>query len=348
MKGLTILAAAILAVPLGAQEVERISGRSVAVYNLAGHVEVVRGSGSEVVVRIARGGSDASALRVETGAIRDRSTLRVIYPEDDIVYPGMGRGSSTSLSVRDDGTFSDGGGSSGDQVRIRGNGGGFEAWADLVIEVPAGTDFGVYLAAGEVEATGIEGELLIDTGSGQVTASDVSGSLDIDTGSGRVIVRGVEGNLRVDTGSGGVEASDVVARTIEIDTGSGGVTGSSLEADVLIVDTGSGSIELKRVASSDVQLDTGSGSIDVELTTDVDRLDADTGSGSVTVRAPEDLGASVEIETGSGSIDLDFPVEVRSVRRDYLRGTIGDGRGQIQIDTGSGSIRLIRSNLPRR
>jgi lia operon protein LiaG len=93
-----------------------------------------------------------------------------------------------------------------------------------------------------------------------------------------------------------------------------------------------------------VVLDTGSGSVDLELLTDIDRLEVDTGSGSVTIRAPEDLGASVEIETGSGGIDLDFPLEVRSVRRDRVEGRIGDGRGRIEIDTGSGGVRLLRGS----
>jgi hypothetical protein len=50
----------------------------------------------------------------------------------------------------------------------------------------------------------------------------------------------------------------------------------------------------------------------------------------------------VEIDTGSGGIDLDFPLEVRSVRRDRVQGRLGDGQGTILIDTGSGSIRIVR------
>lgn len=339
-----VVAAVLMAVPLSAQDVHRLSGRSVAVYNLAGQVEIVRGSGSDVVVRVDRAGSDARELRVEVGEIRGRTTLRVMYPHDEIVYSEMGRGSNTSLTVREDGTFSDGNTRSrGDRVRISGRGGGLEAWADLTIEVPAGRDLAVYLAAGEVTADGVSANVLIDTGSGSVSASAIDGSLDVDTGSGNITVRGVVGDLRVDTGSGRVDVSDVRGREIEIDTGSGGVKGYDLSADVVGVDTGSGSIELERVTAPVVSLDTGSGSIDIELMNDIDRLDADTGSGSVTVRAPAGLGATVEIETGSGGIDLDFPLEVRTVRRDHVRGTIGDGRGEINIDTGSGSIRLIRT-----
>jgi hypothetical protein len=344
MKRMIWVLAALVAAPVGAQEVERLSSRVAAVYNLAGHVEVVRGSGSEVVVRIDRGGADAAELRVEIGEIRGRETLRIVYPDDEIVYPEMGRGLNTSLSVRNDGTFSDRGrGGRSDRARIRGRGDGLEAWADLTIEVPAGGEIEVYLAAGEVSADGIDGDVSIDTGSGEVTALDIDGSLEVDTGSGNVNVRGVTGgDVIVDTGSGRVEISDVRGRDIDVDTGSGSVRGYGLEGDLVNVDTGSGSIELEAVSAVDVILETGSGSIEIELLTDVDRLDADTGSGSVTVHAPAGLGAEMEIETGSGGIDLDFPVEVRTVQRDHVVGTIGDGRGEINIDTGSGSVRLLQ------
>ena len=46
------------------QESFRLTGTEVAIYNLAGRVEVVRGPGEEVVVRVTRGGAGAArALR---------------------------------------------------------------------------------------------------------------------------------------------------------------------------------------------------------------------------------------------------------------------------------------------
>jgi len=347
MKKVTVLAAiAFTAAPLSAQDVERVRGAEVAVYNLAGRVEIVPGGGSDVVVRVQRGGADAAQLRIETSEIRGRQAMRIIYPSDEIVYPEMGRGSNTSTTVRADGTFSDGGngrGREGERTSVRGSGRGLEAWADLVIEVPAGQRVWVYLAAGEVNAHGVNAEVDIDTGSGAVTARDMAGRLSIDTGSGRVTVAGMEGDLTVDTGSGSVEATNVTGREIGLDTGSGRVTGRALRAARLVVDTGSGAIDLQGISAADVQIDTGSGSVDLQLLTDVDVLEIDTGAGAVTVRVPSDLGGSVEIDTGSGGIDLDIPVEVRSVRRDHMRGVIGDGRGEIVIDTGSGSVRLIRN-----
>ena len=338
-----ILAACVLAAPAASQEVQSLAGQDVAVYTLTGRVQVVRGSGADVVVRITRGGADASQLQVETGQIDGRSTLRVVFPDDEIVYPEMGRGSNTQMSVRADGTFGDGNGRSGSRVRIRGSGSGLEAWADLVVEVPAGRTFAAYLGVGEMEATGVSGDIRLETGSGSVTANDITGSLDVDTGSGGITVSRVSGNLHVDTGSGRVDVTDVAGEDVELDTGSGRVRVSGVETSRFVVDTGSGSVSLEAISAPTVLVDTGSGAVEIELLVDVGQLDIDTGSGSVTVRAPDDLGAMVEIDTGSGGIDLDFPLEVTSVRRDRVQGRLGDGQGTIRIDTGSGSIRILRS-----
>jgi hypothetical protein len=340
--GLATTAALVLASPTAAQETQQVAGTDVAIYNIAGRVEVRGGTGSAVVVRITRGGAGGGELEIQGGQIRGRSTLRVIYPDDEIVYPAIGRGSNSTFNVRADGTFGDGNGDNGDRVRVRGSGTGLEAWADLVIEVPSGITASIYLAVGQMDATGVNADLRLDTGSGDITAANITGSLDIDTGSGEVSARNVQGNLSVDTGSGSVRVIDAAGDIVELDTGSGGITGTGIEAENLSVDTGSGRVELLRVSAPSVVVDTGSGSVEIELLTDVDLLEVDTGSGSVTVRAPADLGATVEIDTGSGGIDLDFPLEVRSVRRDRVQGRLGDGAGTISIDTGSGSIRIVR------
>lgn len=350
MKNVKLMCAALglvsmqLWTPVSAQETHRLSGSDVAVYNLAGQVEVVPGSGSDVVVRVTRGGPDASRLEIQTGDIGGRATLRVVYPDDEIVYPAMGRGSSTSLRVRSDGTFGSGSsGDRGDDVRLRGSGSGLEAWADLVIEVPEGKDFAAHLAVGEVDVRGVRSDVAVSTGGGQVDVSDVTGDVLVDTGSGSVSVAGVRGDVTLDTGSGSVTIRNIDGDQVLVDTGSGGVRGGAIRAHSLDVETGSGSIELDEITSQDISLDTGSGSVDLVLGADVESLEVDTGSGSVTVRAPGDLGGELEIDTGSGGIETDFAVRMHTVRRDHVSGTLGDGRGRISIDTGSGKVRLLKN-----
>jgi hypothetical protein len=50
----------------------------------------------------------------------------------------------------------------------------------------------------------------------------------------------------------------------------------------------------------------------------------------------------VDIETGSGGIETDLPLEVTRWGNDRVSGRIGDGQGQIDIETGSGRVRITK------
>jgi len=338
------------------QPLERytIDDDAVAVYNLVGAVRVEPGEGG-VAIQLTRAGADGARLRVAQGEIDGRATLRVIYPEDRINRGSGSPGSSTTLRVREDGTFGDaddehehgrhhrGGWDEGRKVTIA-SGKGLDARADLVVRVPRGHRVAVYLAVGSVTVTNVEGDLTLDTHDAGVTASGVKGGLRIDVGSGSVRASQIEGDLSVDTGSGSVEVSRVRGGSLSIDTGSGDVTGSDLETAELSVDTGSGSIRLTGVVSPELSLETGSGGVTAELRRDITSLRVETGSGDIAIRAPASLGAEVEIETSSGDIETDFPLQITQHARDHMVGTIGDGKGTIAIETGSGGIRLLKGS----
>jgi hypothetical protein len=63
----------------------------------------------------------------------------------------------------------------------------------------------------------------------------------------------------------------------------------------------------------------------------------------VTIYAPANLGAQLEVDGGSGDVDIQVPLANRQVEEDdnSLRGTLGDGRGSISIDSGSGDVRIL-------
>lgn len=336
-----LLITALSASPAAAQQgrSHELRGNDVAIYNIAGKMTVVRGSGSNVVVEVDRGGRDSDALTIESSSIKGRQTLRIIYPDNRIVYTDMSRGSRTTMNVRRDGTF--GNSSVGARkVTVAGSGSGLEAHADVTVKVPEGKNVAVYVGVGTIEADNLEGDFRLDTHSGKVHAERIAGSLLVDTGSGAVTVADIRGDLHVDTGSGKVDMSAVHGDYIYVDTGSGRVTGVELECDKLEVYTGSGGIDVERVQALDIKLDTGSGSVNIDLIGDVKNMVIDTGSGGVTVRVPSSLGAEIEIDVGSGGINVNVPIEYERKTRSYVRGTVGDGMGRIYIDTGSGSVRI--------
>ena len=131
--------------------------------------------------------------------------------------------------------------------------------------------------------------------------------------------------------------------TLHIDSGSGGVEGNDIEVAELNADVGSGGLRLYKVKSPVVTAETGSGGITLEILSDIQRLSVETGSGGATVRVPATLSAEIDAETGSGGFSTDFEVTTRRVGRNHISGRIGDGKGRISIEAGSGSVRLLKN-----
>ncbi|WP_411281644.1 DUF4097 family beta strand repeat-containing protein [Gemmatimonas sp.] len=341
-----------LPVALAAQTERRtLSGAHVALYNVAGDVRIVRGDRREVQFEITKRGPDADRLRIETGTVRGLPTVRVIYPDDEVVYRG-GRerrwSGSTETRIRDDGTWGGDGwrDRDGQRMRVKSSGSGLEAWADIRVLVPDGTALDSYLLVGEMSATDVDSDLRLDVASARVAATDTRGTLIVDAGSGGVSLRGTRGRrLSVDNGSGDVSLDRVSGDQCTVDTGSGGVSATELSCKRLTVDVGSGSVRLGRVSADDVSVDAGSGGVSLDMVSSPRSLSVDAGSGGVTMTLPVDFGAEVDIETGSGSITTDFAVRTRTMERHHLRGTIGNGAGRVVVETGSGSVRLRRSGM---
>jgi lia operon protein LiaG len=336
--------------PLAAQSPERftLAGTRTAVYNMVGSISVGPGTGSSVTVEVTRQGADASQLRVESGPINNRETLRIIFPDEDIIYGNRDWNGEAQIYVRDDGTF---GGGYGDRDRDRGRrvyvksrGDGTRAYADLRILVPPGKDVGVFIGIGEINASNVNGEIRLDASSGNITAERMRGILFVDTGSGNVEVSNVEGTeLNIDTGSGDVRVTGASSADVTIDTGSGNVTGTTITATDLSVDTGSGNIELSGIKATSLNMDTGSGDVEVDLLTDTDDIKVDTGSGNVTIGVPSGFGSAVDLSTSSGDVDTDVEIQVTRRGRQHLVGRIGDGQGRMTIETGSGNVTIKAS-----
>ncbi|HET9939717.1 MAG TPA: DUF4097 family beta strand repeat-containing protein, partial [Candidatus Eisenbacteria bacterium] len=306
-----------------------ITGNKVSVYNLVGSLEIVPGTGSAVTAEVEVAGPDAAKLKVLTGAVRGRQTLRVLYPDDHVIDRSMGRNSRTTLKVRDDGTFGDSkdGVDKGDRMTISGSGEGLEASADVKLLVPAGTNLMVYWGHGSASVSRVDADVFLDGASMPVHAEDLHGPFHADVGSGEIEILGSDAAVNIDTGSGAVRLRDV--RTTEgilVDTGSGEVSGENLKAATVAIDTGSGSINLENVDAKSVNMDTGSGEIDLDLAGDVSTLVVESGSGDITVSFPPGVGAQVSVESGSGGIRSELALETQVRKHDALVGRIGDGR----------------------
>lgn len=351
---LSTVALVIPAIPAIAQSSRHVlKGDSVAVYNLVGELRLEPGSGSDVVVEVQRGGADAAKLDIQTGPLRGRETLRIIYPDDVIVMPEWGRGWNTTLRVRDDGTFGDldrghrrGGGwmRDGREVRITGRSrNGLAAFADLRIAIPARKTISVNLGVGKAFISNVDGNIRVFVASADVAADRTRGTLRVETGSGNVDLRTAAGDVTLETGSGDLTVSGMQGTSLRLATGSGNVTITDGKAGTIHVETGSGEIDATGASADELSFETGSGNVDVALVATFQSARIETGSGDVTLRVPPTAGAQVDLGTGSGDIDLGgLTLQVRRIQSDHVTGTLGDGRGRLSVETGSGNVRLMK------
>ena len=260
------------------------------------------------------------------------------------------------------------------RVHVSGHGRGLEVWADVTVKVPRGRKLVLDLGVGSVHAENTDGDLVLSTRTGPVTIASANGDIVAGTGSGRVRVTGAEGRIVADTGSGDVFVSDVDGAVVA-DTGSGDVTVKDVNGPVT-ADTGSGSVQVTRGRGS-VAADTGSGGVKARgivgsLTVDTgtgdvlvdgcrgkeilvdtgsggivlrdvhcENLSADTGSGSISLDLPRDVSARIHASPGGGTVFVDFEQEnVHRRSRDDLDFQVGDGETRVNLDTGSGTIRI--------
>jgi len=335
---LALLAVTVMAAPAAGQRTERftLTGSRAAVHNLAGEMTVAAGTGSAVVVEVTRSGPDAAQLRVT----RDGDAVRVAYPGGRVVYAPMGPRSRSTLWARPDGTI--GGGMRARQVTVAGSGTGTRAHADVRVLVPAGRTLSVHQGVGRVQVSNVNGTLRVHTAAAAVRTQATRGTLDVEVGSGTVEVRDAQGDVTVSTGSGAVTVAGVRGTRVEVETGSGAVNGSDVRTQELLVDVGSGAVNLAGISAREVEVEAGSGAVDLAMLTDAQTVTIETGSGGVTMTVPPAFGADVAIETGSGGITVDVPVTRREARRGSFRGRIGDGSGRVEIETGSGGVRIRR------
>lgn len=342
---------------LHAQERFTLSGSEVTVHNLAGSLQVVGASGGSTVIEVRRVGRDAGELRIVPGT----STLRVIYPRNEVVYPGMQGSSETNLNVNDDGTFGNSEGSR--RVRVsspnRGSPGAMEAGAEITVHLPPGVTFNGHVAVGNAIVRDVRANVGMNTYSGGIQASGVHGNLSLRSSSGGVEARDVEGDVSVRAASGGVSlenvrGSDIAVRaasgritatglsapTVELKASSGHVRAEGITGERVAITSASGNVTVRSLSAADARVSSASGSVEADLAAAPRVGEFRAVSGSVALRVPEGIGATVELRTASGGITVDVPLRVTEQRRGYTAGTIGDGSSRISARTTSGRIRL--------
>jgi hypothetical protein len=181
------------------------------------------------------------------------------------------------------------------------------------------------------------------TGSGGVDVRDLVGDVEVRSGSGHLDLADLKGAVRVQTGSGGIDA-DGIAGPFDGRTGSGGIRlGQEAPGGEVDVNTGSGGIALRGVRGR-LRARAASGGID-GAGQPGQRWELTAGSGGVTLTLPSDAAFELDAQTRSGSVEVDHDIRYGAERPDRnrrrVRGSVGEGGADLEVRSGSGSIRIL-------
>lgn len=206
------------------------------------------------------------------------------------------------------------------------------------VTVPASTQLRSSSGSGTQTISDISGPLEANTGSGSLKLSSIGSGVRAHTGSGDIDINGANGSVFARTGSGSIHAMNI-AGGFDGETGSGHLTLEQSAPGSVRAQTGSGGLELRNVKGS-LEANAGSGDIHVDGEATGGWV-VHTGSGSVELRLPQNASFDLDAHTGSGSIDLSHPVTVQgSITRKEVKGKVGGGGVPVEVQTGSGSIRI--------
>jgi len=190
--------------------------------------------------------------------------------------------------------------------------------ADLVVQVPAGTEVVVRTGSGAVRVEGVEGDLRVDSGDGDVLVAGAGGRVDARTSSGRVEVDGAGTAVVARSGDGDVTVRDA-GGTVEARTSSGRVVVDGVTGDAT-AESGDGDVEAREVTGS-ASATTSSGAVRVGgVRGDVV---ATSGDGEVVVRGTG-TAVALEISTGDGRSTVDAPTDPSASRTVTIRSSSGD------------------------
>lgn len=161
--------------------------------------------------------------------------------------------------------------------------------------------------------------------SADAVVSGISGPTTVKSVSGDVTLDGVRADINAQTVSGDLESRQL----------HGGLSFKTVSGDLTVAHGTSGRVRAETV-SGDVTLD-----LDVPRDGSVDVTSV---SGEVTLRLPSAVGLAVEVRTMSGRLSSAFD-GVQSERKPgkaTMRGTVGDGAGELRAKTVSGDVTLLR------
>ncbi len=197
--------------------------------------------------------------------------------------------------------------------------------------------------SGEVELFDLGGRVDLTLTSGPLRCRDLAGSLTVLATSGDLDVRGVAGDTELVSWTGRIRAENINGE-LNVESDSGNLILKEIDGALRVI-SASGDIDINH-PGADVRVNSAGGDISLlglgpALGEEERRLRLISSSGEVVLGILPGAGYRLDLSTDMGAMRVKLPLKVESVSRSRLLGILGDGKGELQIVTATGDIRIF-------
>jgi hypothetical protein len=149
-------------------------------------------------------------------------------------------------------------------------------------------------------------DLNLETSNGAVSVSETQGDIECHTSNGAITLKNTEGDARLRTSNGTIVTRNHYGEL------NGRTSNGEINADVVLPRRGECVLK--------------------------------TSNGGIVLSIPPDTSAMIKASTSNGRIEIgDLDVNITEMEKTELRGIMGNGEGDIELETSNGGISLRRS-----
>lgn len=184
-----------------------------------------------------------------------------------------------------------------------------------------------------------DSSLELESHNGCLRITNIAGHLKGTTHNGEIIAQSIGEDVQLLSYNGSVDVTDA-ASDVEVETHNGTIKMSGVKGD-LVCKSYNLSILAEEVAG-DVRAEAHNGKITIQYVPEVEKelnIRLFSYNGAIKLKLPQAFSAQFDIKTQNGKIKTSVPLTIDGeIDSDHYKGKIGDGRGQLDIETHNGSI----------
>lgn len=149
-------------------------------------------------------------------------------------------------------------------------------------------------------------------------------------------------NIDCHTSFGSIELDDING-SVNAETSFSSVNCDNIQG-LIHLKTSYGSITCRNIISADITATSSFGNIDIDCSSSTPpEINANivTSYGGIDFTTPPAFAGRVDLQTSFGSIKTNLPITVKGdLKKQRIKGTIGDGNGNLRLKTSFGSIKI--------